>query len=411
MSLPSGEFLAFDGVVLRRFDSAAVVIGDVATIPADPAYPFVFPSFVTISPDGATALVGRTGCDATFTDCDFGELWSVDLATGGTFLQSALLGGIFDAAFLDTSTAYVTAKPCGFGCSETTVYRTVVGVSGATDVALVPGAPGPVEFDVAGNLLVGTVDEGFPPAPGSSSVLVFPSQSIGGGLLLTTADAWTLAAGLEGASDLAVDDLTGDVFLAVNRFTVDVTGTDVSLNQVQLLRGTDAPILFSGTAGWSLSNLEVSSGDGTARLFPFQPASGGSLSFRSSEFVTFGSVVRQYVPKRAGLTVGASSGTATMSVTAGGAGNIALFLYGPASSVLTTQFALSFANLSHAPYFVGLDLSQVTFDLQGLLLDGQGEGSRAYSVPQSVSAGTYGAQALLLDAGSLPLGTTNVAIL
>ncbi|MEX1023800.1 MAG: hypothetical protein WD226_01880 [Planctomycetota bacterium] len=408
-ALPNGELLGFDGVALTRYDAALNPLSVVA-IPPDPIYSVAFPSFVTVSPDGLQAFVGRTACNASFTDCDFGDLWSIDLATGAANFEG-LLSGNFDGAFADGTTAFVSAKPCGFSCPHASVYRVALGSGALTEIVEIPGASGPVAVDVAGNLIVGTASDLFPPPAGASSVLLFPAADVTGGLLLTPADGFVLASGLEGATRLAVDRLTGDLFLAANRYEPDAMGNDATVNRVYLLEGGESTVVFAGEPGWTLGNLEVEGGDGTARLFPYQPSTGGALRFRAVDYFAGISHFREYVPARPELTATALGGTAQLALAGAGDDNAVFLFLAPASASLATEVPLQLPAVLHAPLFLGLDPGLAVLDPAPLFTDGNGEAARNYAIPAGLPSGVYAAQGVLFSLSARALGTTTVAIL
>lgn len=412
-TLSSGDSLGFDGLDVVRYASDGTVLSTIALSVPDPSVgAFLFPSFVAVSPDETMAFVGRTGCDSSFVNCSFGDLWFVDLLSEVATLHGPLTSN-FDGILFDNQTAYVNAKPCAFGCANNEIHRVVAGTLGSTVVVSLVSEAGPVEMDAVGNLYVATVDANFPPQPGGTDLYWFAAADLAGGTTLTEADGFVLSAGLDGAVDLALDAGSGDVLLAGNFYQTDAQGEDATLNRIYAvtLEG-QTHILYDGELGQTLSNLEVTDGDGSARMFGYQPASGGSFHFRSSEFVTFTSFDRTYTPQRPTLTASATGTTATLSVASGGAGDLVLFLYGPASFALMSEVPVLLPGLSHAPFFIGLNLPSTQLDFNGIALDANGAGTKTYTVPAMLPPSSYVAQALLLSASSgLPHATSIVAIL
>lgn len=408
--LASGDILSFNGTAVERQTADGLSVATIA-VPATMDFPNVFTSFLTVSPDETTALVGRTGCNSDFSNCNFGDVWWVDLVNLTAQAHDDLPNN-FDGALASSTTGYVSVKSCGFGCPTAEVVRVELGAPGFVDEVSYVGASGPIALAPSGDLVIGTVSNDFPPPAAGSEVYRFSAGDLGGATVLTEADGELVATGLIGAAAMQFDAATGDLFLLANRYQTTPQNEDITENLLYLIEPQgDVEVLFEGELGWTLGNLVVTPSNGVARLFRYQPAEGGRFSFRGTNYTTFASTDREYAPRRPELEVTSTGSTATVTVAGGGAGNVGLVFYRPAGSVLSPEVPVTLGGLSHAPWFFGLDPTVAVIDFGAIVFDANGDGAKSYAIPPTTPPATFAAQLMVLEGAVTPIGTSNVAIL
>jgi hypothetical protein len=202
-ALPAGTatFAAWPNAV-AWFDGTAVVVQENGQ-PPRPLLQFVAPRF-------GSFLVPLDGDRLLFAESSFDEVWLVPVAAGA---QPQLLTHVhfaYDAASLGTGRAIVSAKTGGFGAGANDLVAIDLATGAVTPIGLVAGASGPVAIARNGDLLYATAPNTFPPPLGTVELLRWPApqwaQALGGGPLLQRGNAQLLAAGLDSAGDLALDD-------------------------------------------------------------------------------------------------------------------------------------------------------------------------------------------------------------
>jgi hypothetical protein len=235
---------------------------------------FVFGSF-TIEAGADVLLFGESSA---------GDLWLVPVRGGGSPRVLANLTLNYDAARWGAHHVLVSAKTGGFGSAHNDVVAVDLRTGALTALIRVPGASGPLVVGPAGELYYATAGLGFPPPPGGVSVLRWDAQTLRaalGNVVLTELDAHTVYAGIDAASDLALD---GDADL----FFVDWwNGTIGELSDVRgasprrsvLLDHAGAPV-----SGAGLQFVGPAARPGRPDFEPFQPAGGGRLLVHESAF-------------------------------------------------------------------------------------------------------------------------------
>lgn len=201
-----GSYLLYDGQRLEKRSSDGTVLRTYATFP----FP-VFASFVELSDDESFAYLGESST---------GAIQEVDL-NSGAFRTVTSLAFSFDLALDATpGLAYVSAATAGFGTNS--VWRVDLAAGAAVEVVQVTGFSGPIAVDMDGDLYVGILDSGFPPAPGSSRIVRFSMAQVTSGQLLTEQDGAVFSSGFDNLSSIEHDPRSGR-FLAMETNT-GVTG-------------------------------------------------------------------------------------------------------------------------------------------------------------------------------------------
>lgn len=219
-----------------------------------------------------------------FGESSLGDLWLVPVRVPGVPRVLANLTLNYDAVRWSADLALVSAKTGGFGASHNDVMAIDLRTGAATALLRVPGSSGPLAADAAGNVYYATAGLAFPPPPGGVSVLRWDAGALRAALgtrVLTEQDARLVHAGLDAASDLALDGDDDLLFVDWWNATVgelsDVRGSSPRLSR--LLDYASAPVSASG-----LQFADGAGSRGRADFEPFQPAGGGALLVLESAF-------------------------------------------------------------------------------------------------------------------------------
>jgi hypothetical protein len=382
-----GKVVAFDGTNVDLFDADGNLISNLGVL-TSPGYP----SFVLLDPTEDFVVLGES---------TFGVIYELGLSPGAPNPITTLVFN-YDAVFEDDEHLIVSAATNGFGGGNQ-IYRVDVFSGASTLLASVSGASGPVALDPAGNLLYGTVSGLFPSPAGSSSVVRWPAAALTGSPVLSEADATLIEGGFDGAADLALDPVGGGLYLAENNF-----GSGV--NRIRLVAGNPlvAPILVEGLLGRSLSNLEFFAGDGVARFAGFQPESGGTLLYNTTDFSAAHERLA-LLPLRPALAVSgpgvAGSGPFAVDVVDAPPGGFAYVFYSPASSLLSSELVLNL----RIPLFLGLAPS-ATARAPGVLLVGANGTGHATGTSPGGLAGNWALQAVVFDASGRIAGSSSAIL-
>lgn len=366
-TLSNGDVLTWDGSTVTRYDAAGNPLATLATFT-----PPVFQSVLAVAPDESYCIVGESS---------FGELRRVDLVSGGSAFVAFVFQS-YDAVFDGPDSLLVSALPGGF---TNEVGRVDVLAGTVTPVAQVPGPSGPLVLSPGGDLYLGTVANGFPAPPGSSTILRFDAADLALGTLLTELDASLVASGLDGVTDLALDPATGELYVADNNYGL----ASNRLLRVDPASGAVEP-LFTGAVvpggPRTISNLEFLPGPGPQAFLAYQPEGGGRLRFQTTDF--FSAFEREDLqPDRPSLAYDGALGRLTLD--GGPSLGLALVLGCPAAS-FGAELPLALPGAT-APLFVGLRPPLASAGVA--LLSGKGAG--ALSVPPGLA---FAFQALVLDA-------------
>lgn len=389
-TLPNGEIIAFDGWTVARHAFDGDLIQILATLPS-----FVFPSFAVLAPSGAYVLIGESSN---------GDVFRVDLTRGDVSLVTNLFFN-FDAAFEDDDHVIVSAASCGFGCGNQ-LFRVTVSTGATVLVADVAGSSGPVAVHPGGDVYYATLAAAFPAPAGSTEVIRWDPALLDGITVRDETDATIVAAGFDGAAGLAIDPVLGDPYVLETNF-------GSGINRVRRV-GTgppDSPILVEGAPFLSMANLEFSAGDGKAFFRGFQPESGGTLRYSTTDF--FSVYERnQLEPLRppAFFTGPGTSGPGalTLELEDGPSNGLAFVIFGSSANCLPDEMGLFFPDFADVPLFTCLAPGKFRFDRSGpFFLDGAGDGSKTY--PDSMGATGVTAYAVLVGTHLRVVGTSVAA--
>jgi len=390
-TLANGDSIVFDGASVRRVDPAGATLATLKTFT-----PSVFPSFVAIAPDQATAYVGESSNN---------DVWSVPLDGSGAPSVLTNLVFSYDACFDANGDLIVSAATCGFGCGND-IVRVDLPSGATTQLAHVSGASGPVAMDALGNLYYGE-QGGFAPPPGSLRVLVFSAAALAGPLPLSDANALTWSTGWDGASSLLVDPGTQRLYLCENN---SVTAA-AAVWQVLGSSKSSSRKLYQGAAGPFSGGLDLRGVQPRAQFLPYQPAAGGELSLSETDFFANETVRVGIEPARpvAALSGPGASGAGafTWSIDGGAPSGWVLAAIGLSSTYDPLESAVLIPGL--APLFTGLELATTQFLPVFLPLDAQGSLDYAGHNPGGFK-GVIAAQAIVYGSGFQILGTTNAVL-
>lgn len=271
-TLSNGDRVIYDGADVFRVAENGAPIATLASIPG-----FNFASLVIADPSESFVLVGESSN---------GLIYKVSLSGGGA-LPLADIDFNFDALFEDATHALITASPCGFFCGSE-LYRLDVATGATSLVANVPGASGPIARAANGDIYLGRQSDSF--LPGTWALVRWSASQITSGNLLTIADATIVVPALDGAADLAIDQVTGHVFLAESEF-----GSPSHIVEFDTLGTRIADVVTS--SNW-LSDLQFAFGAGPGSFQAFQPTQGVTLRYRSTNYTRQYSGVLTVRPRR-----------------------------------------------------------------------------------------------------------------
>jgi len=393
LTLRDGGTLTFDGLALTRHASDGSLLAQLGSVPLP-----VFPSFLCTDAEERSAYFGES---------TLGHVYRLSTTTTGTPELLATLPFNYDAV-QHGRYLYVSAATCGFACDneiwriDLADHRSAQAFDRAFLLARVPGASGPLTTTTSGELVYASVSSAFPPPPGHASVWKWSRAEAEGTQLLALSDADPVASGFEGAARLAHDPRQRALFLAEVDFA---SGT----NRIRRVRDSASlsPVLVEGRSFFGIGSLTFHAASGPARFLPFQPASGGVLSYSTTDFFSTSERL-QLRPQRpvAHLDVPVP-GALRIALSGGPTGGFARVLVGPRALVPVEERVLLVGGL---PLFLGLDRA-TQGGLAGLLaLDLAGELELILPDP-GASAAALAFQLLLYDAQGELAGSSTVALL
>jgi hypothetical protein len=387
-TLSSGDFVVFDGLQVLQNAPDGTLRRLLATFPS-----FAFPSFVLTDADELRLFVGESSN---------GHIWKLTVGFATPPELVTTLAFNYDAAFSGNA-LYVSSANCGLACGNE-IWRVDLFTNQLRLVARTPGASGPLAVDPAGNLYYANASARFPPPPKPSAVWRWSAAQLAGPDVLDLSDALFLGGGFAGAARLAYDSRDGALFLLEVNFA---TGE----NRLRRVQGSSesSPVLVEGQLFRSMGNLSLVPGEGPARLRPYQPASGGTLVYTTTDFVA--------PPERLALRPQRPTATLTgpglsgpgpfqLALTGGPPNGFAVVLCGPSASYQPVEPAYVLAGL---PLFLGLDLGSLLV-LPGFLpLDASGALQASYVNPGGLQ-GRFALQLALYASGQL-VGSSSAAFL
>lgn len=392
-TLSDGDFVLFDGARVTRHASDGTLLVELGALVLAG-----FPSFL-VADEGERFVY--------FNESSAGRIYRLPADRAGVPELIATLPFGYDAT-LSGRFLYVSAATCGFSCGneiwrvDLSQHRGTLPSSGAVLLATVPGGSGPLVASPSGELYYASVSGDFPPPTGHASVWKWTRAEAEGGQLLSLADADLLGSGFEGAARLAHDRRERALYLAEVNFA---TGE----NRIRRVGPTPAlsPVLVEGRAFLSIGSLSFHEGAGAARFRAFQPASGGVLTYATTDF--FSLAERFHVrPARPQAELGVPAPLQlAVSLSGGPPGGFARLYLGPRALLPAEERIFV---LGGVPLFLGLDLATHATLPDLVPLDENGGYADVLPDPGGV-AGEVAVQLLLLGPDLEPVGTSNVAVL
>ncbi|MBK8095700.1 MAG: hypothetical protein IPK26_01250 [Planctomycetes bacterium] len=250
------------------------------------------------------------------------DVWLVPLH-GGTPRALARIVFAYDAVAFGPGRALISAKTGGFGTADNEVVLLDVATGQVQPVLQVPGASGPVAMDANGDVWYATASLSFPTPPGTTTVLRWTASTVAAaiatGTVLGTAQATTMASGLDSAGDLEFDS-DGDLLF------VDWYRNQVGeLDDIQAGGSPPKVLLDYATAGVGPATLQFVPGV-NGQFEPYAPDAGQRLFVHET---TFGSTsqIRRLTTRRATANVHPTpipAGPFTLTSTAGPASGLGL---------------------------------------------------------------------------------------
>lgn len=386
-TLSNGDIITYDGLSVDRWSSAGGFLGNVATFPV-----FGFASFVVVRPTGSEVIVGESSQNG---------IYRVPLSGTGPVLVTTVVFN-HSAAFENNSQLIVSAATGGFGTGND-ILRVNVNTGLTTQIADVAGPSGPVAIGPLGTLYYATQDPNFPSAPGSTDVLSWTSAQTHSGVILDESDAQVVGAGFDGGSSLAVDPVSGAVYLAESSFGQ----AQYRLLQVGPTQASSAVVASS--PDW-ISNLDIVTGPGAGSFEAFQPEDGVNLKYNTTDFSVFDNTVLVR-PKRPTLiatgpgTIGA--GEFTLEIDGGLPNGAVLLLFQNQSTLLPTETSYPFFPFLLHSTFVPGQIRRVPFLIP---VDGSGHGEVTFFNPGNLN-GLNAFQAWVTKASGAAFGATPVVSL
>ena len=383
-TLSDGRIVTFDGASFDLFAADGSLLLNLGTLPAA-----VWASFVEIDPSETYALIG---------DSQTGDVFSVDLGGAGV-TTVANLPYNFDAVFdADSHFALISAAICGWGCGND-ILRLEVATGAITPVAHVDGPSGPLALNAVGELYYATQDPAFPAPPASTDIIYWTPSQLASGAPLDETNATLLAAGFDGASALALDPTSQNLFVAENLY-----GVSGKIHQLDRF-GTRVAEVASGL-NW-LSNMEFLPATGPGTFQAWQPAS-VTMIYRRDDF-------NVYTTDRVSLTP--ARATATISGSVPGALTVTFDGCMPDAAVLLTWGNVNYYDADEFTYDIGLGfplhfavpLAAVRRQPFPLPTDSSGTAVFRY-YDLGAFAGTLEFQAVLMDQNLALIGTSQAVL-
>lgn len=339
-----------------------------------------------------------------FAESSLGEVWRVPLDPNGTPQLLAVIPFAYDAVAIGTGVAIVSAKLGGFSSAQNDLIALDLVTGAQSPVGVAPGASGPLTLGRSGDLFYATAPLTFPPPPQSVEILRWNaaqwSLALNQGLLLTRTNAQLVAAGLDAASDLAVDD-DGELIL------VDYWNAAV-LEQSANGGGRGALVDYSA-ASLSPAAIAFLPGSAGAQFEPFARGQAGVLCVVETDYFS-ATQVRMLRPAPASLGVAAAGtgpvppGPFALQLQDGARGGLCLIAVGTVGTGVLLPLQLPGFEQTVA-WEAGL-LFPVTTGLAPL--DVQGVGGMPLQNPGFPGGLWIHAQALFVDAAGAVIGGSNV---
>ncbi len=274
----------------------------------------VFGSFL-LQVDAGRVLFGHTGIGPVGTT---DRIWLLPLQGPPPLQPLAAVPFNYDAVMLTGGTVLLSARTGGFAAAANDLLVLDLVTGNIQNLALLPGASGPVALGPNGDVYYATGSAAFPTPLGTASVLRFPRAVVDAAIqnqtVLGLADAQVVMAGLDAAGDLLFDD-DGDL-LFVDWLNLRIGQIDAAASAQPSL---GAVVANYANAPVSPTSLQWLPGNGSGVFEPFQPANGRLLVHATDYFST--AELREVFGARPGIAVAGGavlpSGPFQVDVTSG----------------------------------------------------------------------------------------------
>ena len=384
-TLTTGELVTCDGRTVELWTAAGGHVRTLGTLPQTG-----FPSFLEVDPLESFAILGESS---------HGNVYVAQLdGSGLTFVAQILLN--YDAVFDAAGDVYLSARSSGTGLPNR-IHRIALPGGVVTQAGEIAGPSGPLAFTVGGDLLYATQVDAFPPPPGSTDVLSWSRALLSAGTPLTAANAVAVATGFDGASSMAVDPGSGELYLADNNF-----GTSVFVLRRVGLDPPSSPILARAPSSFSQLQFLPAKDPLYTCFSAYQPDAGPRLRYTTTDFFSFDSI-RTLHPARPTLTVSGpgTTGVGPFTLTVeGGVPNGAAFLVFSQQAKLQPETGYAFPGFLWYTTFDPVSTRRMPFYLPA---DPRGKSELVLHNPGNLG-GKFAYQAWVSDAGGGFLGSSTV---
>jgi len=377
-SLPGGDLVTFDGTSVDRWTASGGYVANLATLPA-----FVFASFVTSTPDGSAVVCGEsTNGELFLVHCD-----------GSGLTPLVQLAFNYDAAWLPGGDLVVSAASGGLGAGNE-LFRVRLAPPAAGLLGHLDGASGPLAVSPGGELYYATQSSQFPPPLGSTDVVMWTAAQVQSGAL-SNQNAIPIGTGFDGGSALAVDPLSGRLFLAETNF-------GSALYRIVRVGPSPAssPVVVDAGQAY-ISDIEILPGGGLGSFDPWQPQNGRLLRYNTGlEIYTVRPLRPVLAASGPGLT---GPGLVTFTVSGGVPGGTMYVAACPQAFLKPAPVAYPLPTFLFVTSFT---LAKTRRGSKLLPLDPAGNGSFSLDNPGALQ-GQYAWQFLVGDTAGVFLGSTN----
>ncbi|MEE2886348.1 MAG: hypothetical protein VX951_02840 [Planctomycetota bacterium] len=288
--LPSNASQTLDlGAATVYFTGTDLVLAQGTTTRSLLQFPkSVFGSF-TIRAAAGALLFGES------TD---GGIWWVPLDAANKPRQLGTIKLNYSAALYNRRWAIVSGKTGGFAAKDNDLIAIDLTNGTQDQIAVLPGASGPITVGRNGDLYYATASASFPPPKGFSDIVKFPAarvRSAFGATHLGMSDGVVLYQGIDAAGSL-VSDRDGDLFLTdwVNDNIVEISDVDGKAPRASTL----ASYTGSSVSASGLQFVPSAANRYDQQFEPFQRSGTGRLVVHESDFTSI-SRLRKLSPRRA----------------------------------------------------------------------------------------------------------------
>lgn len=381
-TLPNGDLVTYDGLSVDRWTAGGAFVQNLATFQV-----FGFPSFVRVRPDGTEVVIGESSNH---------DIYRVPLDGSGEVLVANVVFN-FAAAFETNDDLIVSAATGDFG-PQNEILRLDLTNGQETTVAVVPGPSGPVAFDLNGDLLYATQATVFPPPAGSTDVVRWTSAQLTSGSQLALVDAAVVSAGFDGGGSLAVDPVSGAIYLAETNFAIPV-------NRIVRVDSSGATSALVVDSTETLGQLQFVDAGGAGSFEAFQPGGGSQLRYAATDFSTIDDLAL-LDPARPTLTISGPGttgvGPVTLAVDGALPNGSCFLLFGTQGSLSGSELTYTFPGFLLHTHLTPGKIRRVPFFLP---VDAGGHGQITLHNPGNL-VGSFGWQYWIATASGQFIGST-----